>query len=151
MYLQYDGEREETHRALRGTDLRANKRRAIERLSEARVFTTLVATVSEVNAGEIGAILDTAFGTPYVGGVMFQPLFASGRAPALDPMRRVTTTGVLRRIEQQTAGRIAAHDLIALPVQPPGLLFDRVFSGRRERRVPFARRDRRRGRAENPA
>jgi 7,8-dihydro-6-hydroxymethylpterin dimethyltransferase len=119
IYLQYDGEREETHRALRATDLRATKRRAIERLSAARVFTTLVMTVAEVNADEIGAVLDTAFATPYVGGVMFQPVFASGRAPGIDPMRRVTTTGVLRRIEQQTAGRVTPHDLIALPCSHP--------------------------------
>ncbi|MBV8370687.1 MAG: radical SAM protein [Candidatus Eremiobacteraeota bacterium] len=119
VYLQYDGTREETHHALRGTDLRATKRRAIERLSQARVFTTLVATVAEVNAGEVGAILDTAFATPYVGGVMFQPVFASGRAPHVDPMRRVTTTGVLRRIEKQTAGRVKARDLIALPCSHP--------------------------------
>jgi uncharacterized radical SAM superfamily Fe-S cluster-containing enzyme len=95
------------------------KRRAIERLSAARVFTTLVMTVAEVNAEEIGGVLDTAFGTPYVGGVMFQPVFASGRAPGIDPMRRVTTTGVLRRIERQTAGRVKAHDLIALPCSHP--------------------------------
>lgn len=119
IYLQYDGEREDTHRALRGTDLRATKRRAIDRLSAARVFTTLVMTVADVNADEIGTVLDTAFSTPYVGGVMFQPLFASGRSPALDPMRRVTTTGVLRRIEEQTAGRVAARDLIALPCSHP--------------------------------
>jgi len=119
VYLQYDGTREETHHALRGTDLRATKRRAIERLSQACVFTTLVATVAEVNAGEVGAILDTAFATPYVGGVMFQPVFASGRAPHVDPLRRVTTTGVLRRIEEQTAGRVKARDLIALPCSHP--------------------------------
>jgi uncharacterized radical SAM superfamily Fe-S cluster-containing enzyme len=119
VYLQYDGTREETHRALRGTDLRATKARAIARLSEARVFTTLVATVSAVNAGEIGAILETAFATPFVGGVMFQPVFASGRAPALDSMQRVTTTGVLRRLEAQTAGRVVAKDLIALPCSHP--------------------------------
>jgi uncharacterized radical SAM superfamily Fe-S cluster-containing enzyme len=119
VYLQFDGVREETHRALRATDLREIKARAIARLSEARVFTTLVMTVADVNAGEIGTVLDTAFGTPYVGGVMFQPVFASGRAPDIDPMRRVTTTGVLRRIEQQTAGRVKAHDLIALPCSHP--------------------------------
>ena len=119
VYLQYDGEREEAQRALRGTDLRATKSRAIERLSSARVFTTLVATVSAVNADDVGAILDRAFSTPYVGGVMFQPVFASGRAPSFDPMRRVTTTGVLRRIETQTAGRVRAHDLIALPCSHP--------------------------------
>ena len=48
-------------------------------------------TVAAENADEVGTVLDTAFATPYVGGVMFQPVFASGRAPALDPMRRVTT------------------------------------------------------------
>ncbi|HTD35057.1 MAG TPA: radical SAM protein [Candidatus Elarobacter sp.] len=119
VYLQYDGERAEAHRVLRGTDLRAIKRRAIERLSSARVFTTLVATVSSVNADDVGAVLDTAFSTPYVGGAMFQPVFASGRAPGFDPMNRVTTTGVLRRLETQTAGRVRAHDLIALPCSHP--------------------------------
>jgi 7,8-dihydro-6-hydroxymethylpterin dimethyltransferase len=119
VYLQYDGTRERTHEVLRGTDLRETKARAIARLSDARVFTTLVMTVAEVNADEIGGVLETAFVTPYVGGVMFQPVFASGRAPELDPMRRVTTTGVLRRIESQTAGRVRAHDLIALPCSHP--------------------------------
>jgi uncharacterized radical SAM superfamily Fe-S cluster-containing enzyme len=119
VYLQFDGVREETHLALRAADLRDIKARAIARLSEARVFTTLVMTVADTNADEIGTVLDIAFGTPYVGGVMFQPVFASGRAPHIDPMRRVTTTGVLRRIEQQTAGRVKAHDLIALPCSHP--------------------------------
>lgn len=119
VYLQYDGVREETHLALRGVDLRAIKARAIERLSGARVFVTLVMTVAVENAGEIGTVLDTAFATPYVGGVMFQPMFASGRAPSLDPMRRVTTTGVLRRIEEQTNARVRPHDLIALPCSHP--------------------------------
>ncbi len=119
VYLQFDGVREATHRALRGVDLRAAKARAVARLASARVFTTLVMTVASENADEIGTVLDTAFATPYVGGVMFQPVFASGRAPAVDPMRRVTTTGVLRRIEAQTAGRVGAHDLIALPCSHP--------------------------------
>jgi len=119
IYLQYDGQGAGIHEALRGVDLRETKSRAIERLSSARVFTTLVATVSLANEGSIGEILDTAFATPYVGGVMFQPIFASGRAPGIDPMRRVTTTGVLRRIEAQTAGRVRANDLIALPCSHP--------------------------------
>jgi uncharacterized radical SAM superfamily Fe-S cluster-containing enzyme len=119
VYLQYDGLREATHRALRGTDLRAVKARAIERLTSARVFTTLVMTATTENADEIGAVVDLAFATPYLGGVMIQPVFASGRAPAFDPLRRVTTTGVLRRIETQSAGRVAAQDLIALPCSHP--------------------------------
>ncbi|MBV8581715.1 MAG: radical SAM protein [Candidatus Eremiobacteraeota bacterium] len=131
VYLQYDGEREATHHALRGTDLRAIKARAIERLSSARVFTTLVMTVANENADEIGTVLGRAFATPYVGGVMFQPVFASGRAPSVDPMRRVTTTGVLRRIEEQTASRVRAHDLIALPCSHPDCCSIGYFLGDR--------------------
>ena len=119
VYLQYDGQDEAVHRALRGTDLRTIKTRAVERLSSARVFTTLVATVSKVNAHLIGEVLDTAFATPYVGGVMFQPLFASGRSPDLDPLDRVTTTGVLCRMAVQSRHGVKAHDLIALPCSHP--------------------------------
>jgi uncharacterized radical SAM superfamily Fe-S cluster-containing enzyme len=119
VYLQYDGPSAATSVALRGTDLTATKDRAIARLSEARVFTTLVMTVSEANAHEVGAVLERCFTTPYVGGAMFQPIFASGRTPVVDPMHRVTTTGVLRRIEEQTGGRAKARDLIALPCSHP--------------------------------
>jgi uncharacterized radical SAM superfamily Fe-S cluster-containing enzyme len=119
VYLQYDGPSAATSMALRGTDLTAIKDRAIARLSEARVFTTLVMTVSEANAHEVGAVLDRCFATPYVGGAMFQPIFASGRTPVVDAMQRVTTTGVSRRIEEQTAGRAKAKDLIALPCSHP--------------------------------
>jgi len=50
---------------------------------------------------------------------MYQPVFASGRAPAVDPMARVTTTGVLARIAAQSAHDVRAHDLIALPCSHP--------------------------------
>ncbi len=119
IYLQYDGQRARTHETLRGTDLRELKERAVARLSGARVFTTLVATVVPENADQIGEILDTAFATPYVGGVMYQPLFASGRSPVVDSMQRITTTGVLERIEQQSRFGVKARDLIALPCSHP--------------------------------
>lgn len=119
VYLQYDGQREATHQTLRGTDLREIKARVIAKLSAAQVFTTLVMTVAAENADQIGEVVDTAFATPYVGGVMFQPLFASGRAPRLDPMARVTTTGVLARLEAQSRYDLRAHDLIALPCSHP--------------------------------
>lgn len=119
IYLQYDGQRAVTHQVLRGVDLRETKARAIERLSSARVFTTLVMTVVLQNSDQVGEVLDTAFATPYVGGVMYQPLFASGRAPALEPMSRVTTTGVLARLEAQSRNEVKARDLIALPCSHP--------------------------------
>lgn len=118
-YLQYDGPSAATSDALRGADLRAIKSRAIERLSAANVFATLVMTVTRANEAEVGDVLDLAFATPFVGGAMFQPIFASGRAPAIDPMSRVTTTGVLRRMEAQSAYAVCARDLIALPCSHP--------------------------------
>ena len=108
VYLQYDGQRASTHEHLRGADLQGVKSRALERLSAARVFTTLVMTVDPQNADRVGEVLDTAFATPFIGGAIFQPVFAVGRAPAVDPMARVTTTGVLRRMDAQTAGRVRA-------------------------------------------
>lgn len=119
IYLQYDGQRVQTQRELRGADLRDVKRRVVERLSDKRIFTTLVMTVSKANCDQIGEVLDTALETPYMGGVSFQPLFASGRAPRLDPMDRVTTTGVLERIAKQSAYGLTPHDLIALPCSHP--------------------------------
>ena len=119
VYLQYDGPSAATNLTLRGTDLREIKTRAIGRLSSARVFTTLVMTVTLANEHEVGAVLDTTFATPYVGGAMFQPIFASGRSPDVDPMRRVTTTGVLKRIEAQSGYGAKARDLIALPCSHP--------------------------------
>jgi 7,8-dihydro-6-hydroxymethylpterin dimethyltransferase len=119
IYLQYDGQRKGTHEMLRGVDLQGVKARAVTRLSEARVFTTLVMVIAPENADQVGEVLDTAFATAYVGGVMFQPLFASGRAPHVDPMSRVTTTGVLARLAAQSSNGIRAHDLIALPCSHP--------------------------------
>ncbi len=60
-----------------------------------------------------------ALDTPYVGGVTIQPMFASGRSAGLDPMRRLTHTGVLARLEEQTAGAVTWRDLTALPCSHP--------------------------------
>jgi hypothetical protein len=50
---------------------------------------------------------------------MFQPIFGSGRAPSIDPMHRITTTGVLRRIAEQSRHGVRTHDMIALPCSHP--------------------------------
>ncbi len=119
IYLQYDGQRASTHERLRGLDLTEMKARVVERLSKARIFTTLVMTVVPQNADQVGEVLDTAFATPYVGGVMYQPLFASGRSPVVDSMDRVTTTGVLGRMAAQSKHALNERDMIALPCSHP--------------------------------
>jgi 7,8-dihydro-6-hydroxymethylpterin dimethyltransferase len=120
VYLQFDGFRLESHRYHRSADLRRIKQRAIERLSASGVFTTLTMTATlGVNDDEIGAVLDYALATPFVGGVSIQPQFGSGRAQPLDPSQRLTHTGVLARLGPQTDGRITWRDLTALPCSHP--------------------------------
>src|SRR6478735_2491674 len=120
VYLQYDGESAEASTYHRGADIRRFKERAIDRLSGAGVFTTLTMTAAlDVNADEIGAVVKRALDTPYVGGVTIQPVFGSGRHGGLDPMRRLTHTGVLARLEEQTAGVVTWRDLTALPCSHP--------------------------------
>ena len=67
-----------------------------------------------------------ALATPFVGGVAIQPVFGSGRGHGIDPLDRLTHTGTLARLESQTGGVVAWHDLTALPVLPPALCLGRL-------------------------
>ena len=120
VYLQYDGETAAASTHHRGADIRRFKERAVDRLSAAGVFTTLTMTAAlGVNDDEIGFVLKRALDTPYVGGVTIQPVFGSGRSVGIDPSDRLTHTGVLARLEEQTAGQVTWRDLTALPCSHP--------------------------------
>jgi len=120
VYLQFDGVSAEASRHHRGGDLRALKADAIRRLSAREIFTTLVMTATlGVNDDEIGEVVTLALQTPYVSGVSIQPQFGSGRSGAIDPMNRLTHTGVLKRLGPQTGGLVDWRDLTALPCSHP--------------------------------
>ena len=120
IYLQYDGEEPESSRFHRGADIRRFKERALARLAEAGVFTTLTMTAAlGVNDHEIGAVIRRAMVTPYVGGVTIQPVFGSGRSAGIDAQDRLTHTGVLARLGPQTDGEVTWRDLTALPCSHP--------------------------------
>src|SRR3990172_552587 len=120
VYLQFDGFELDTHLYHRGEDLREVKREAIRRLTGERIFTTFAVAVAEgVNDREVGAIVDYALATDYIGGVALQPVFGSGRANPIDPMRRATSTRTPRKLGEQTDGRVAPDDFIALPCSHP--------------------------------
>jgi len=96
------------------------KQRAVERLTQAEVFITLTMTASlGVNDDEIGAVVQYALDTPFVGGISIQPLFGSGRSGDINPLERLTHTGVLRRLGPQTGGLVTWKDLTALPCSHP--------------------------------
>ncbi len=120
VYLQFDGFRLATHQYHRGADLRRIKERAVKRLTDAGIFTTLTMTATlGVNDDEIGAVVQYAMATPFIGGVSIQPQFGSGRTTAIDPQARLTHTGVLARLGPQTDGLVQWDDLTALPCSHP--------------------------------
>lgn len=116
VYLQFDSLNDDVCQALRGRPLRQVKQQAIQRLNEHRIPTTLVTTVAAgVNDHLLGEI--TAFGMnePCVRGINFQPLALFGRLPAEARSRRITLSGVLRRLEAQTSQMIRMSDFMPLP------------------------------------
>lgn len=122
VYLQFDSFERDALLALRGADLRQVRQRALERLNQAGISTTLVVTLKKgLNDGELGRIVDYAWRQPCVRGVTFQPVQAAGRLDGYDPARdRLTLTEVRRRILEQTDA-FAAEDLIPVPCHPDSL------------------------------
>ena len=119
LYLQFDSLRDEVHLDLRGAKLAEVRKRALERLNEHDISTTLVVTVKKgLNDHELGGIVDFALQQPCVRGVTFQPIQAAGRLENYDPSRdRLTLTEVRRRILEQTSV-FEPDDLIPVPCNP---------------------------------
>lgn len=116
VYLQFDGLKPSTHIAMRGEDVGDEKQRALERLDQAGIWTTLVMTVAKgINDDEVGDVLKVGLDMPRCAGLAIQPMFGSGRTPVYDPLDRATPTGVLKRLSKQTGGLVEASDFIPLP------------------------------------
>lgn len=116
VYLQFDGFERQTSIALRGEDTVQEKLETLGHLGEMRVMTTLVTTVAHgLNDRELGDIGRYALQHPSCTGWAIQPVFGSGRNPGFDPRRRVTPTGVIRRIAQDTRDIIPRSAFIPLP------------------------------------
>jgi len=121
VYLQFDGFQPEAYRSLRGRDLLEVKRRALDNLAEAGLYAVLVATVvQDVNDEELGAILRFGLEHPAVLGVSYQPVTFAGRClNHKDPLRRLTLTDVLDRLEAQTDGLFQTSDFRPVPCPHP--------------------------------
>ncbi len=126
IYLQFDSFRAEVLKALRATDLRNTHNRAIERLNDFNIHTTLVATIRRgLNDDEMGEIINYAIQQPCVRGVTFQPVQAAGRLEGYesgyDKVRdRLTLTEIRRRVLEQCPV-FAPEDLIPVPCHPDHL------------------------------
>jgi uncharacterized radical SAM superfamily Fe-S cluster-containing enzyme len=115
VYLQFDGFREQTHRYLRGRDLRDIKRLAIENLREFRIPITLVCTVEKgLNEDELGRLVLYGLETPGVRGINIQPRAAFGRQPGPNPAT-LTISGLIHTLSEQTGGLLKPGDFLPLP------------------------------------
>jgi len=126
IYLQFDSFRADVLKSLRATDLRHAHQRAIKRLNELNIHTTLVATIRRgLNDDEMGEIIEYGTQQPCVRGVTFQPVQAAGRLEGYEPAYsidrdRLTLTEIRRKILQQYPA-FASEDLIPVPCHPDHL------------------------------
>ena len=125
LYLQWDSLRAEPLRQLRGADLSDVRRRALERLNEHNISTTLVVTLKKgLNDDEIGALIDFALKQQCVRGVTFQPVQIAGRLEDFNPETdRLTLSEVRQKILSQTSVFKPA-DVIPVPCHPDCLAMD---------------------------
>ena len=122
LYLQFDSLQRDPLMQLRGADLRSIRHKALERLNELGISTTLVVTVERgVNDSELGEIVDFALTQPCVRGVTFQPVQQAGRLGNYNAQEhRLTLTEVRRRILEQTTV-FKPEDIIPVPCHPDSL------------------------------
>jgi tetraether lipid synthase len=122
VYLQFDSFERDALMALRGADLRTIRQRALDRLNQHGISTTLVVTLKKgLNDHEIGRTIEFALEQPCVRGVTLQPVQAAGRLDGYDPaVDRLTLTEVRRAILSQTS-IFRPEDVIPVPCHPDAL------------------------------
>lgn len=119
VYLQFDSLDAAPQRALRGADLTAIRRDALDRLNDLGISTTLVVTLKKgLNDDQIGEIIEFALQQPCVRGVTFQPVQSAGRVEGFDPARdRLTLSEVRTRLLEQSP-RFTPDDVLPVPCHP---------------------------------
>lgn len=118
-YLQFDGVQPEAQRELRGADLRALRRRALERCREINLPVTLAMTVTPANLSRLWDAIEFGLDYSNVRGISFQPLFRSGRLPPLPPQERLNTADIMLAAVEQSRGLLRFEDFTPLPCGDP--------------------------------
>lgn len=119
LYLQWDSLRPGPLKELRGEDLSEVRRKAIDRLNEQNISTTLVVTLKKgLNDDEIGELIDFALKQPCVRGITFQPVQVAGRLEGFDPARDRLTLGEVRQKILAQSDVFKPADVIPVPCHP---------------------------------
>jgi uncharacterized radical SAM superfamily Fe-S cluster-containing enzyme len=139
IYLQFDGFDEKIHKKLRGKDLKDIKKKAIQNLSKHEIPITLVSTIERgINDNEIGRIVEFGLGEEFIRGINFQPICFSGRLNEHDVKKRITITGILKKIEEQTEEKILVNDFVPLPCNVERVAINYLYRSGKEF-MPLAR------------
>ena len=121
--LQLDGFTPEVHTAIRGRDLVAEKNAALAAIRELDLPTQLIFVATRgVNEHQIGQVVELFLAGPQFLSLNFQPVAHTGHGGGVlphDPMDRLTIPGVIRRIDEQTGGKVNYTDFFPLPCSHP--------------------------------
>jgi uncharacterized radical SAM superfamily Fe-S cluster-containing enzyme len=117
LYLQFDGLKPSTYRQLRGdSDYLRIKYKALEHIKKYKLPTTLVCTLEQgINEHEIADIVNFGMETDYIRGINFQPVAYCGRHDGGDANNRLTMTGIMARLEEQSSGLFGRDIFVPLP------------------------------------
>ncbi|WCO01705.1 radical SAM protein [Psychroserpens ponticola] len=123
IYLQFDSFENSVLQELRGADLNAIRKQALDNLNKLNLSTTLVVTLQKgLNDNEIGKIINYALKQKCIRGVTFQPTQIAGRLDNFNPETdRMTLTEVRRKIMEQT-DIFNSDDLLPVPCNPDALV-----------------------------
>jgi 7,8-dihydro-6-hydroxymethylpterin dimethyltransferase len=121
--LQLDGFTPEVHTAIRGRDLVAEKNAALAALAELDIPTQLIFVATRgVNDHQIGQVVELFLSGPHFLSLNFQPVAYTGHGGGKfvhDPNDRLTIPGVIRRVDEQTGGKVSYTDFFPLPCSHP--------------------------------
>ena len=127
LYAQFDGPQREGQMELRGADLRKTRRTAIDLVGELGVPTTLVMVVTPVTLPHLGEAFRFGLERPHCRGVVFQPMFNTGRTPhvesslpvASEVATPISVGDVILNLVEQSEELLSIEDFTPLPCADP--------------------------------
>lgn len=121
IYLQFDSFKPEVLEDFRGKDLTNVRMKALEKLNELNLSTTLVIVLQKgKNIDEIGKIIEFALKQKCVRGITFQPVEIAGRNRDDSAHEKITLTEVRQEILNQFP-ILNGDDIIPVPCNPDSL------------------------------
>ena len=121
VYLQFDGTQGDGQSELRGADLRKVRKQAIQGCAAHGVPVTLAMTVDQHNAGHLGETVRFALSEKSVRGVVFQPMFNSGRGYVQLGKHpdNLNVADIILGLIDQSDGLLTDKDFTPLPCGDP--------------------------------